>query len=320
MRIDRLGTIVAAATVLMLVGCMSGPLERRNPFDPGAQYSVELVGVPDTVNSVSEWFTVAYQSDPELPPAPLFVTWTAAGPGALVSAGGGAYYVSNLATAEPRPATIRAAFGDRVVERTVIVRQRVDEIGVRCVTAGCDSLRSLGQAFTAYVDLADAGGTVVAGRAHAFARGAISIRDTTVLRRVLPDDEPGQVRFASAGNGVTWVVVQIDRGLDSLRVVVRQQAQQWTHACPTSVQVGTTARLSITDPLDARGVPLAIPVGMVTWDAGYDRWAGSPLAGGVATVDPAGNITAEAPGTWVTQAIVQGAFAPYGSCIIELVP
>lgn len=317
-RRPRAASAVVATALLALPSCMDGPFERTNPFDLEAPFEIALLGIPDTLNAVGEQFRVTIDADPPLPEGILALDWDAIGPGALVSRGDGSYYVSNLAGASPSPATVRLSIGDRVIERALIIRQRVDTLALRCIAAGCDSLTGLGALAGIYASAWDASQAPINGRQAAFARGTFTVRDTMVLRRELPDNEPGSVRFSARGNGVTWVVAQVDHGLDSLRMIVRQQAAQWDFACPVSVPAGETDQLAITNVRDTRGAPMQIPTGPVTWTPGRDPYAGAVNGGGQATVTPDGRITGITPGYWYSEALVEG--WPYieGGCLVRI--
>lgn len=225
---------VALVAVLGTVGCgLAEPYDRSNPFDPGSPYSMRIVGAPDTVYARGDRFQVTIERDPPLNPLPSRLQWEATDLNdsytpvpTLTMLFQGDYMVNDKVTAEYRQMGIGAYFNDEVtVGRTVIVGQRTEQLSLTCgtvaVPAACDAApTSLGAFVNVRSAGLDANGYPVRGLEFAIERAEVTLRTPGVLQDFVQPNPSGIYQFQAIGSGSTWVVIRVDRGVDSVRVEV----------------------------------------------------------------------------------------------------
>jgi hypothetical protein len=216
------GGLIAA--LLLAAACdLQAPYARTNPFDPGGTIRMRIVG-PDSSHALGERLRFAIEADAALPPGPLYVNWQSDNPALLVSAANGEFVVLG-ASARFTELGITATFGEVPVRRTILLGQSADSLRLACgtmaVPAACDATpMTVGATLDVRPRLVDAFGNVVRSPSDALARAVLAARTAGVVQ-VLPDGAAaGVIRLRATAAGTSWVVVRVDRGTDSVRVVV----------------------------------------------------------------------------------------------------
>lgn len=98
-----------AALLCLALGCVDGPFERRNPFDPETVVTARLVVLTDTVSVVGEIAVVQLITDPEVDLEVHPPLWRSARSGTLESLGGGLFRLVAVPE-QPTPVTVTAAY------------------------------------------------------------------------------------------------------------------------------------------------------------------------------------------------------------------
>ncbi|MBX3134474.1 MAG: hypothetical protein KF689_13920 [Gemmatimonadaceae bacterium] len=190
-----------------------------------------LVDVPDTAGADGLRFTATVHRDPPIT-ANAAVQWVTADPNALNSPStlthlfGGEFVVSNRVTAELKTMAVGARFTDRIeVGRYVIVGQLSATLGLFCGTVGapvaCDAAPfAPGASVLIRSAPRDSLNVLVRGLSFAMERAQVTLRTPGVLSSVVSPNAQGSYTFTATGIGETWVVIRVDRALDSVRVVV----------------------------------------------------------------------------------------------------
>jgi hypothetical protein len=224
----------AAVLAVLLAGCkLEEPFVRSNPFDPGSPYPLRLVGGPDTAYSIGDEFQLSVEREPPLgSTASLGVTWVANIPAAapfpspqLKHLYDGRYVVTPEVSSTYTLIYIGAAFNsDVVVWRTIYVGQRAEQLSLSCSATGflaCDTpVRAVGARVEVSSTALDARGNGIRNASALMDRSQVVIRDPSVMASTTLTNSLGTYHFTALAPGSTWVVVQSDRGTDSVRFVV----------------------------------------------------------------------------------------------------
>lgn len=213
-----------AAIVALGVACdLQAPYARTNPFDPEARIGMRLAG-PDSTHTLGERLRFTVESDVALPPGPLYANWQSDNPALLVSAANGEFVVLS-ASARYAEIGVTATFGDVAVRRMLLLGQSADTLRLACgslaVPVACDATPiGAGTTLDIRPRLADAHGNAVRSPADALGRAVVTTRTPGVVQPVPEGATAGVVRIRGLAAGTSWVVVRVDRGTDSVRVVV----------------------------------------------------------------------------------------------------
>ncbi len=217
----------AVLGVLALAGgcALQEPYVRDNHWDPRSSATKSLSG-PDSVFAMGDTFRVTLQADPPLPPG-AFYTWRGnemyegpPPPTLVYPAGDGLFrVVSSTATFEV--IAVSALFDGVAVSRQVRVGQRVQSYTFSCGVA-CDALTwQAGTSRSVSVLAADANQVPIRRIEVAMQRGSWLSRDPAVASVAATTANPaGTITISAVAAGTTWIVVRLDRAVDSLRVVV----------------------------------------------------------------------------------------------------
>ena len=184
---------------------------------------MRIVG-PDSSHALGERLRFAIEAEPALPPGPLYVNWQSDNPALLVSAANGEFVVLG-ASARFTELGITATFGEVPVRRTILLGQSADSLRLACgtiaVPAACDATpMTVGATLDVRPRLVDAFGNVV--RSPSGSTCTTPAVRTAVTARASASDgaAAGVIRLRATAAGTSWVVVRVDRGTDSVRVVV----------------------------------------------------------------------------------------------------
>jgi hypothetical protein len=221
--------LVAAST---LSSCrIEAPFARDNPWDTGSNARLELTG-PDSALAVGARIAVTLSATPALPPNGVIV-WKSneAGDGIIPAetqvwtAGPGLFEVRK-ATADFQRIAVSAKLDNNIVAWDVWVGQSVATLDLFCGTAtvpvSCDATPMTINATRQLGTIATDANTNPIGRFEtAMARGSITSRDPSVVSTTLTaPNAQGTVTARAVGAGTTWVVMRVDRAVDSVRFVV----------------------------------------------------------------------------------------------------
>ena len=219
-----IATPAMVAILVLGVACdLQAPYARTNPFDPEARIGLRLAG-PDSSHTLGERLRFTVESDVPLPPGPLYVNWQSDNPALLVSGANGEFVVLS-ASARYAAIGVTATFGDVPVRRILLLGQSADTLRLACgslaVPVACDATAiGIGATLDIRPRLADAHGNAVRSPADALGRAVVTSRTSGVVQPVPEGASAGVVRIRGLAAGSTWVVVRVDRGTDSVRVVV----------------------------------------------------------------------------------------------------
>mgnify|MGYP000187146020 CR=1 FL=1 len=208
------------------LACVEFPLEHTNYYDPNASTRLEIVSVPDTMNSIDEAFVAQIVSVPAVPASAPPPNWS------LVE---GSEVLSQLALGEFRAASTAGIIAVKVrlrvtvgssptpptAERVVVVRQRPVSALLRCDDGeGCASVVGLLQERLLAFELRDSLNYRVNLPAGSFRYGTVLSRSPSIVSVVARPTAAGvQVRTEAAG--AAWIVFLGGGGVaDSLLVNV----------------------------------------------------------------------------------------------------
>ncbi|MHB1298292.1 MAG: hypothetical protein ACYC0B_07175 [Gemmatimonadaceae bacterium] len=212
-------------------GCVELPLEHTNYLDPGTGSSLTIIGVPDTLNSISETFTASVLTTPDFPPIITGASWkVVAGQELLLPTGArGAFQVKENAGFIPVMVRLRAyiASDKRIAdtgpsaERTIVVRQRPVRALVSCASSeGCAAVSGLQVERSLSYQLRDSLGFLVNLPAGAFRYGTVVSRAPGVVS-VQSRPTATFITVRTEAPGSAWIVL-LGAGAvsDSLRINV----------------------------------------------------------------------------------------------------
>ncbi len=221
--------LLAAST---LASCrIEAPFVRDNPWDTGSNARLTLTG-PDSALSVGARIAVTLSAVPQIP-ANGVIVWKSneAGDGIVPAetqvwtAGPGLFEVRR-ATADFKRIAVTAKLDNNIVAWEVWVGQSVALLDLYCGTAtvqlACDATPMTINATRQLGTIARDANTNPIGRFDvAMARGTITSRDPSVIStaNTVPNAQ-GTVTARAVGAGTTWVVMRVDRAVDSVRFVV----------------------------------------------------------------------------------------------------
>lgn len=97
------------ALLCLAPGCVDGPFERNNPFDPETAVTARLVVLTDTVSVLGEIAVVQLVTDPEVDLTLHPPLWRSGRSATLESLGGGLFQLVDV-PAEPTRITVTAAY------------------------------------------------------------------------------------------------------------------------------------------------------------------------------------------------------------------
>ena len=220
----RRHSLAALVITLLSAACdLQAPYARTNPFDPGAALGLRIVG-PDSSHTLGERLRFTVEADAALPAGPLYVNWQSENPALLVSAANGEFVVLN-ASARFLELGVTATFGDVAIRRTVLVGQSADTLGLACGTVAVPTAsgvasHAVGATLDVRPRMVDAHGNVVRSPTDALLRAVATARTPSAVQPLTEGAAAGVVRLRAIGAGSSWVVVRVDRGTDSVRVVV----------------------------------------------------------------------------------------------------
>jgi hypothetical protein len=226
----RLAVLVLVAASTLASCRIEEPFVRDNPWDTGSNARLTLTG-PDSALSVGERIAVTLSATPAIPPNGVIV-WKSNEDGDGIppetqvwTAGPGLFEVRR-ATADFQRIAVTAKLDNNIVAWEVWVGQSVAVLDLFCGTAtvqqACDatpmSINSTRQLGT----IARDANTNPIGRFNvAMARGTITSRDPSVISTAnTAPNAQGTVTARAVGAGATWVVMRVDRAVDSVRLVV----------------------------------------------------------------------------------------------------
>lgn len=301
----------AMVLVALMSACAEPPFAHTNPNDPEFQGTYSLTGGADTLSETWILFRLQLTGTPPLSPT-IRVSWNSSHPRLHVDGRGEVFAVPTL---RPTAGTVTATIGSRQAHRSFVMLQRAETIRTTCHTVvRCDTVDALGEQFAFSVEGDDVYGIPLLDIPFALGEAPSIVRDPSVLTQLAPIVEDRR-RFTSLANGTTWVTIDLGDLRDSVRVVVRQRATNWTNLCPQTVEVGGSAHLRATDFKDRNGNPLAVNVlgpPPIEWEPGQALDVGAS-----AIVEPSGLVTGVAAGSWLTTAVNPG----YASidCVINVV-
>lgn len=228
-RARSLATMVVWVTA---VSCtIEAPFARDNPWDTGSDVVLQLTG-PDSVHSIGALIDVVLSSSKPIPPGGVIV-WKSneLGDGMIpaetqVFTSGPAQFVVRQATAQYAQIAVSAFLDQRIVAWQVWVGQRTESLdlycGPRLAPIACDTTPMSPGSSRTIGSIALDGSTNPVGRLEfAMARGTVVSRDPSVVSTALTQpNAAGTVTVQAVGAGSTWVVMRIENGIDSVRVVV----------------------------------------------------------------------------------------------------
>jgi hypothetical protein len=111
--------VALAAVVCLALGCVDGPFERRNPFDPKTSVTARLEVVTDTVSELGEIAVVQLITDPQVDLELYPPLWRSGRSGTLESLGGGLFRLIDV-PATPTRVTISAAYPAFTVSAVIV--------------------------------------------------------------------------------------------------------------------------------------------------------------------------------------------------------
>jgi len=224
--------MLALVTASALASCrIEAPFVRDNPWDSGSNARLRLTG-PDSALSVGARIAVTLSATPAIPPNGVIV-WKSNEDGdgqippetQVWTAGPGLFEVRR-ATAEFQRIAVTAQLDNNIVAWEVWVGQSVAFLDLFCGSAtvqqACDAIPMTINATRLLGTIARDANTNPIGRfGVAMARGTVTSRDPAVISTVntVPNAQ-GTVTVRAVGAGTTWVVMRVDRAVDSVRFVV----------------------------------------------------------------------------------------------------
>lgn len=218
--------IVALLALSTAVGCVALPLERENYFDGGGDTQLIVTGIPDTVASIGEEFTLSITSDPAPPDASVqFQTEIIAGAALLGFQGLTTYRATSAVGLLPVRAVLRVSVvgivDGPVREIPVTLRQRPRSATLSCPPSGpCVPLAGVNAERTLRFALRDSLANLVNLPGGSFRYGAVVSRAPNVVE-VLDRPTPNDIRVRARAVGAAWIVFSAEGGVaDSLRLEV----------------------------------------------------------------------------------------------------
>lgn len=210
----------------LLAGCVELPFERSNYLDPGSGAQLVFEGVPDSIFSVGESFSLTVRLDPAPPNSAALPMLVLEYPDALLNRVTPTTYVTTIEMGYvPVRATYRARLegvlnGPRG-ERSVILQQRPVSLTLQCSSSeGCASIAGIGNVRQLAFRANDAGGTAVAFPTSNFRYGDVFSRDPSRVQ-VIGRPAANAIDVRSVSPGRTWIVMTGGPGLvDSLSIEV----------------------------------------------------------------------------------------------------
>lgn len=216
---------VPLAALAFAAACaLEPPYERTNPFDPGSNVEMRLVG-PDSTHAMAERFRLTIDAEPPLPDARRYIVWRSAD--TLVVPDGDGWFIVRTSTSRYVNVALSASFDEVVVAKTLAIGQSVDTVRISCAPwtqafVPCDAMPlAPGATRALHARIVDPGGILIREPAYAIGRATFISRDPSVVSAgpVLPN-AAGTYWVAGVGTGSTWVVLRVDRAVDSARIVV----------------------------------------------------------------------------------------------------
>jgi hypothetical protein len=223
--------VLALVTASTVSSCrIEEPFVRDNPWDKGSNARLELTG-PDSALAVGARIAVTLSATPAIPPNGV-IKWKSNEDGDGIppetqvwTAGPGLFEVRR-ATADFKRIAVTAILDNNIAAWEVWVGQSVTFLDLFCGTAtvqqACDAAPMTINATRQLGTIARDANTNPIGRFEfAMARGTITSRDPSVITTVstVPNAQ-GTVTARAVGAGATWVVMRVDRAVDSVRFVV----------------------------------------------------------------------------------------------------
>ncbi len=224
--------LVALVASTTLVSCtIEGPFARDNPWDTGSDVLLELTG-PDSVHSIGDLIDVVLRSSKPIPAGGVII-WKSnesggdgPAPETQVFTAGPAQFVVRQATAQYSHIAVSAFFDERIVAWSVWVGQRTASLdlycGPRLAPFPCDAAPMSPGSSRAITAVAFDGNTNLVRRMEfAMARGTVVSRAPSVISTTpTQPNSAGTVTVQAVGVGSAWVVMRIENGIDSVRLVV----------------------------------------------------------------------------------------------------
>lgn len=218
--------LTGVALLWLLAGCVELPFERSNYLDPGSGAQLVIEGVPDSIFSVGQSFSLTVRLDPAPPSTAILPTLVLEYPERLVSRVTPSTFITTL---EMGYVPVRVTYRARLEgvtngpwgEHTLILQQRPTSLSLQCQSPeGCATIAGAGVLRQLVFAANDAGGTPVAFPSGSFRYGAVVSRDPTRVQ-VVGRPAANVIDVRSIATGRTWIVMTGESGLvDSVSVEV----------------------------------------------------------------------------------------------------
>lgn len=235
--------VASMVALLFAVACaVEAPFARTNPMDSESNYAITLLG-PDSIHSLGERFQLTIAAEPALPAGDYELAWVATphsecipynDPGCdrvltdvVAVAGEGVFDVIDM-RAEYREIYLSVHFGHKHFSHIVMVGQKAAELDLSCSSSNvpidpCDDVPFDNRhTILLHPRMLDARGHPIVNKVEfALGRGSVFSRDSSIVTPLpMIADTSGVIRLTPLNAGATWVIVNIDEAMDSIRVAV----------------------------------------------------------------------------------------------------